>query len=79
MLVKRDLASRLAMEIPGSWSKISLANLKLCFSVYILVVIGSGRGNRNLARLYVGLLIARIIGLKGGELPTNCLWTLQRP
>ena len=65
MLVKRDSASRLALKIPGSWSKISLANLKLCFSVYLLVVIHSRRGNRNLARLYVGLLIADIIDIIG--------------
>ena len=79
MLVKRDSTSRLAMKSPGSWSAISLENSKLFFTVYILAVIGSRRGTKNLARLYVGVLIADIIGLKGGQLSTNCLWTLQRP
>ena len=79
MLVKRDSASRLAMKSPGCQSAISLANSKLFYTVYILVVISSRRGTRNLARLYVGVLIADIIGLKGGQLSTNCLWTLQRP
>ena len=69
------------MESPGTWSAISLANSKLFFTVDILVVIGSRRGTRNLARLYVGVLIlgAEILGLKGRQLSTNCLWTLQRP
>ena len=79
MLVKRDLTSMLVMRSPRSWSEISLASSKLFFTVYILVVIGYRRGNRNLARLYVGVLIPDIIGLKGGQLLTNCLWTLQRP
>ena len=79
MLVKRDSTSRLAMKTLGSWSAISLENLELFFIVYILVVIGSRRGTRNVASLYVGVLIADIIGLKGGQLSTNCLWTLQRP
>ena len=79
MLVRRDSTFRLAMKSPGSWSAISLANSKLFFTVYILVVISSRRGTRNLDRLYVGVLIADIIGLKGGQLSTNCLWTLQRP
>ena len=78
MLIKRDSTSRLVMKSPGSWSAISLANSKLFFTVYILVVIGSRRGTRNLARLYVGVLIADIMGLKSGQLSTNCLWTLQR-
>ena len=67
------------MKSPGSWSAICLANSKLFFHVYILVVIGSRRETRNLAGLYVGVLIADMIGLKGGQLSTNCLWTLQRP
>ena len=46
--------------------------------MYLLVVICYKRGIRNLAR-YVGALIDDIIGLKGGQLSTNCLWTLQRP
>ena len=64
MLVKKDSTSRLAMESPGSWSGISLENSKLFFIVYILPVIGSRRGTRNVASLYVGVLIADIIGLK---------------
>ena len=79
MLVKRDSTSRMAMKSPGSWSAISLANSKLFFTVYIWVVIGCRRGTRNFARLFVGILIADIIGLKGGQLSANCLWTLQRP
>ena len=69
------------MESPETLSAISLANSKLFFTVDILVVIGSRRGTRNLARLYVGVLIlgAEILGLKGRQLSTNCLWTLQRP
>ena len=69
------------MESPGTLSAISLANSELFFTVDILVVIGSRRGTRNLARLYVGVLIlgAEILGLKGRQLSTNCLWTLQRP
>ena len=66
MLVKRDLPSRLNKKNPASWSTISLANSKLLFTVYILVVIGSKRGTRNLARLCVGVLITNIIDLKGG-------------
>ena len=38
MLVK---TSRLAMKSPASWSAIFLANSKLFFIVYILVVVGS--------------------------------------
>ena len=71
MLVKRYSTSGLAMKSPGSWSAISLANSKLFFTGYILVVIASRRGTRNLARLYVSVLIADIIGLKGGQLSTN--------
>ena len=73
MLVKRDSTSRLAMKSPGSWSAISLENSKLFFTVYIMVVIDSRRGTGNLARLYIGVLIADVIGLKGGQLSTNCL------
>ena len=79
MLVKRDSKSRLDMKSPGPWSAISLANLKLFFTVYMLLVIGSRRGTTNLATLYVGVLIADIIDLKSGQLSTNCLWPLQRP
>ena len=79
MLVKRDLTSRLAMKSTGSWLAISLANSKLFLTVYILVVIGSRRGTSNLGSLYVCVLVADITGLKGGQLSTNCLWTLQRP
>ena len=79
MLVKTNWKSRLTMKNPGSWSAISVANSNYFFAVYILVVIDSRRGTRNLARLYVGVLIADIIGLKGGQLSTNYLWTLQRP
>ena len=71
MLVKRDSTSKLAMKSPGSWSAIYLANLKLFFTVCILVVIGSRRKTRNLARLYVGVSIADVIGLKGGQLSIN--------
>ena len=73
MLVKRDSTSRLAMK--SSWVLISnfFSKFKTVFSVYILVVIGPSSGTRNLARLYVGVLIADIIGLKGGQLSTNCL------
>ena len=61
------------MKSPGSWSAISLANSNYFFAVYILVVIGSRRGTRNLARLYVGVLIADIIGLKVDNYqPTVC-------
>ena len=79
MLVKRDSTPRLAMKRSEFWSAISLENSKLFFTVYILVVIDSRRGTRNLASLYVGVLIADVIGLKGGQLSTNCLQTLQRP
>ena len=75
--VKRESTSKLTMKSPGSWSAISLANSKLFLTAYILVVIGSRRGTRNLATLYVGVLIAEITGLKGGMLSNNCLWTLQ--
>ena len=61
------------MKSRGSWSAVFLANCKLFFTVYIFVVIGSRGRNRNLARLYVGILISQIIGLKGGQLsPTVC-------
>ena len=79
ILVRMDSTSRLAMKRPGTWSAIYWANSKLFFTVYILVVIGSRRGTRNLAILYVGVLIVDVIGLKDGQLSTNCLWTLQRP
>ena len=45
----------------------------------MLVVISSRIGTITLARLCVGVLIADIIGLEGGQLSTICLWTLQRP
>ena len=79
MLVKRDSTSRPFMKCPGPRPAISLANSKMLFTVYILVVIGCRRETSNLARLYVDVLIADIIGLKGGQLSTNCFWTLQRP
>ena len=47
--------------------------------MYILVAIGSTSGSSNLARLYVGVLTADIIGLRVGQLSINCLWVLQRP
>ena len=73
MLVKTKWESRLTMKSPGSWSAISLANSNYFFAVYILVVIDSRRGTRNLARLYVGVLIADIIGLKVDNYqPTVC-------
>ena len=79
MSVKRDSTSKLAVKVPRSWSAISLADSKLFFTAYILAVIGSRRGTRNLFKLYVGVLIADVIGLKGRQLSTNCLWTLERP
>ena len=78
MLVKRESTSRLAMKNHESWSVISLANSKLYFTVYIMVVIDSGRGTRSLPRLHVVVLIAYIMSLKDGKLSTNYLWTLQR-
>ena len=67
------------MTSPGSWSTFSLANSKPFFTVYILAVMGYRRGTKNLARLNVSVLIADKIGLKGKQLSTNCLCTLQRP
>ena len=67
MLVKRDSTSKPFMKSPGPWAAISLANTKMLFTVYILVVIGCGRETSNLARLYVDVLIADIVGLKGGQ------------
>ena len=57
------------MKSPGSWP----ANLKRFFTLFKLVVISSRRGTRNLAILYVGVLIADIIDLKSEQLSTNCL------
>ena len=54
------------MKRPGTWSAIYWANSKLFFTVYTLVVIGSRRGTRNLAILYIGVLIVDVIGLKDG-------------
>ena len=59
-------------------SAIYLENSKLYFTVYIFVVIGFRKGTRNLSRLYVGVLITNIMGLKGWKLSTNCFWTLLR-
>ena len=64
MLLKRGSTSRLVIESPGSWSAIYLANLKLFFTVYILVAIGSRKGTKNLGRLYVDVLTADRISLK---------------
>ena len=72
MLVKRNSASRLTMKSPGSWPAISLANLKRVFTLFKSVVISSRTGTRNLAILYVGVLIAGTIDLKSGRLSTNC-------
>ena len=65
------------MKFFWSWSAISLVNWKLFFTVYILVIIGSKSETRSLARLYEGVLTTGIIGLKGGQLSTDRLWTLQ--
>lgn len=79
ILIKSDLTPRLATRSSSSYSAISLANLTLFFTVYTFVVIDTGRGATILARLYVGVLIADITGLKGGQFWSKCLWTLKRP
>ena len=60
------------MKSPGSWPAISLANLKQVFTLFKSVVISSRTGTKNLAILYVGVLIAGTIDLKSGRLSTNC-------
>ena len=84
MLVKRDSTSRLAMK---TWKVLGLGEKYLWqnqsyFLQYIYIGIGINLLHRrvtgSLARLYAGVLIVDIIGLKGGQLSSNCFLTLQR-
>ena len=79
MLVKSESISKLPMKLLEYCSMIPVAELRKSLTVYLLVANSSKIGTRCYTSLYVVLCKADKIGLRGGQLSTHFLCTLQEP
>ena len=79
MLVNNESMSNEDMKNEEFCFLISSANVKESLLKNSLDVNSDRIGTKNLASLYDGVLIAERMGRKGGQSPTDPLWTLQSP